>query len=225
MMWLKKIIVCYYCLFTVNVACSSFKIYDSSPTNTSTRLTNHARELVDMCFTNNSNSVIITDDLYRNGYRDENLSDENDKISSVIIITSNFEPSKITGLIRSYPTYVLPFESIKKLKTLIEKFKSSTIWSVTSKFLILDTTKEPRCANAEKILKFLWKIDLLFSYYMCYDNDKDSTFFYTLNPFTKYAPPPWVQVETTDEFSNKKNKKLILYSLQYSTGIQCNYFL
>ncbi|XP_057327804.1 uncharacterized protein LOC130669107 [Microplitis mediator] len=169
-----------------------------------------------MCFTNNSNFVIITDDLYRNGYRDENPSDENDKISSVMIINSDFEPSKITGLIRSYPTYVLPFESIKKLEKLIEKFRSSTIWSVTSKFLILDTTKEPRCANAGKILGILWKIDLLFSYYMCYDNDRDSTFIYTLNPFTNYAPPPWVQVEATGEFRDEENKKSTLYSLQYT---------
>ncbi|XP_057341629.1 uncharacterized protein LOC130678447 [Microplitis mediator] len=215
-MWLEKIIVCYFCLFTFNVASSNFKIYDSSATNPSTRLTSHARELVDMCFTNNSNSVIITDDLYRNGYRDESPSDENDKISSVIIITSDFEPSKIAELIRSWPTYVLPFESIEKLEALIEKLRSSTIWSVTSKFLILDTTKEPRCANAGKILGFLWKIDLLFSYYMCYDIDRDSTFIYTLNPFTNYAPPPWVQVEATDECRDEENKKSTLYSLQYS---------
>ncbi|XP_057334623.1 uncharacterized protein LOC130673574 isoform X2 [Microplitis mediator] len=216
MMWLEKIIVCYFCLFTFNVASSNFKIYDSSATNPSTRLTSHARELVDMCLTNNSNSVIITEDLYRNGYRDENPSDENDKISSVIIITSDFEPSKIAELIRSWPTYVLPFESIEKLEALIEKLRSSTIWSVTSKFLILDTTKEPRCANAGKILGFLWKIDLLFSYYMCYDNDRDSTFIYTLNPFTDYAPPPWVQVEATDECRDEENEKSTLYSLQYS---------
>ncbi|XP_057335826.1 uncharacterized protein LOC130674498 [Microplitis mediator] len=59
-------------------------------------------------------------------------------------------------------------------------------------------------------------MDLLSAYYLCYDDGKDSTIVYTLNPFTNYAPRPWVKVEAADQFDDNKGKKWTLYNLQYT---------
>ncbi|XP_057335504.1 uncharacterized protein LOC130674251 [Microplitis mediator] len=174
------------------------------------------RELVETCFINNSNPVIITSDFIDNGYKLQNPGDSNGKSSPIIVINDELKGDKIKGYHPTYPTYVLSFDSIEKLEAQVDEFRSSTIWSIKSLFLVIDTNKESRCANAGRVLGFLWTMDLLSAYYLCYDDGKDSTIVYTLNPFTNYAPRPWVKVEAADQFDNNKGKKWTLYNLQYS---------
>ncbi|XP_057336653.1 uncharacterized protein LOC130675150 [Microplitis mediator] len=208
-MRLNIIILFYFCSFIVSITCYNFKIHDSSSKDSTKRLSSHARKLAEMCFTNNSNPLIITADLVDDS-EVQNPYDFDAK-NPMIVIDGNFKSEKMTGLIPSYPTYVLSFESIEKLGILIKEFKSSKIWSITSPFLILETNEESGCANAGNILKFLWKYDLLSAYYLCYQ--KDLSFVYTFNPFTKYAPLPWEEIETAEKFIGNKST---LYSLRYS---------
>ncbi|XP_057335345.1 uncharacterized protein LOC130674062 [Microplitis mediator] len=168
-----------------------------------------------MCCANNSNPLIMTSDFIDDYHKVQNPFNFHQN-SSVIIINDDFKADKIQGIIPSYPTYVLSFKSIEKLSSLIKEFRSSVVWSITSKFLVLDTDKESHCANAGKVLGFLWKFDLLESYYLCYDYDKESTIIYTLNPFTNYAPPPWTQIDATEKFDDKDSTKWTLYNLRYS---------
>ncbi|XP_057335585.1 uncharacterized protein LOC130674307 [Microplitis mediator] len=136
--------------------------------------------------------------------------------SSLIIINDDYKPTKIEGYIPAYPTYVLLFESLLKLATLIGELRKSKIWSIKSPFFILDTTKDPRCMNAQPVLGVLWENNLLSAYYLCYD--RDSTIIYTLNPFINYAPSPWVQLDASDVFVHKPEEKWTFYTLKYSKG-------
>ncbi|XP_057336695.1 uncharacterized protein LOC130675180 [Microplitis mediator] len=70
--------------------------------------------------------------------------------------------------------------------------------------------------NAQTVLGMLWEHDLLSAYYLCYNNDRDSTIVYTLNPFTNYAPSQWVPVDASDVFIHKPGAKWSFYSLKYS---------
>lgn len=171
-----------------------------------------------MCFINNSNPVIIYPDSIDDDYNVRNPGDSNRKISLVIVINEEFEGDRIKGYIPTYPSYVLSLESIEKLEAQVEKFRTSKIWSVKSLFLVLDTKKESRCANAGKVFGFRCPMNLLSSYYLCYDDDKDLTIVYNLNPFTNHAPRPWVEVKAAEKFDDSKGKKWTLYNLQYSEG-------
>ncbi|XP_053597920.1 uncharacterized protein LOC103577266 [Microplitis demolitor] len=217
----NKIILFYYCLLIVNVSCSNIKIYESSPEkDLSKRLISDAREIVEKCFTNNSNPIVISADLINDDDKVKNLSDINNIKSSFIIINEDFKPTKIEGYIPAYPAYVLLFKSFSKLMVLIEELMKSKIWSIKSSFFVLDTTKDPLYIYAQPVLAMLWEHDLLSSYYLCYNNDRDSTIVYTLNPFTNYAPSLWAPVDTSYVFIEKdpKKKKWTFYSLKYSKG-------
>ncbi|XP_057335958.1 uncharacterized protein LOC130674603 [Microplitis mediator] len=213
----NKTILFYYCLLIVNVSSSNIKIYaPSSREDSSKRLISDAREIVEKCFTNNSNPIIISADLINNDDKVKNPPDINNLKSSFIIINEDFKPTKIEGYIPTYPTYVLLFESFLKLTALIGELRKSKIWSIKSPFFVLDTTKDSRCMNAQPVLGMLWKYDLLSAYYLCNNSERDSTIVYTLNPFTNYAPSPWVQLYASNVFIDKADEKWTFYNLKYS---------
>ncbi|XP_057336575.1 uncharacterized protein LOC130675101 [Microplitis mediator] len=215
----NKIILFYYCLFIVTVSCSNKKIYTPpSEDDPSKRLISHAREIVEECFTNNLNPIVISADLINDDDKVKNPTDIHNTNSSLIIINEDVKPTKIEGHIPAYPTYVLLFESVPKLAALIGELGKSKIWSIKSPFFVLDMTKDPLCINAQIVLGLLWEYNLLSAYYLCYNNDRDSTIIYTLNPFTNYAPSPWDPVDASDAIINKAEKKWTFYSLKYSKG-------
>ncbi|CAG5077153.1 Protein of unknown function [Cotesia congregata] len=110
-----------------------------------------------------------------------------DNVNPLIVVNSDFIGAKIKGYHPSYPMYILKFESDEKL------------------------------IKASWVLKFLGRFEILVSYYLCYDNDKDSTIVYTLNPYSQYAPRPWKQVKLAD--SNRKTNSTLL-SLQYPKDVK-----
>ncbi|KAH0557371.1 hypothetical protein KQX54_004842 [Cotesia glomerata] len=125
-----------------------------------------------------------------------------------LIIIDNVFQKQITGFLPAYPTYVLFFQSIESLKGIVNHLKKSTLWSIKSPFVIVET--ESRCKNTRRVLEFMWKQDLLSVYYLC--NKKDLTAIFTLNPYASYAPKPWVLIEKFGD----SNKNITFYSLQYS---------
>ncbi|CAG5077163.1 Protein of unknown function [Cotesia congregata] len=177
------------------------------------RLINHTMELIDKSFKNNMNPVIITSDLVDDQVVNGNI----DNVNPLIVVNSDFIGAKIKGYHPSYPMYILKFESDEKLIKFIFRFTHSTIWNVKSPIFILDISERPHDVKASWVLKFLGRFEILVSYYLCYDNDKDSTIVYTLNPYSQYAPRPWKQVKLAD--SNRKTNSTLL-SLQYPKDVK-----
>ncbi|CAG5079150.1 Protein of unknown function [Cotesia congregata] len=158
------------------------------------------RELVEICFVNNSNPVVISEDLLDNNWDPGG--------NPLIVIDRKFD-KQITGFLPTYPMYVLVFKSIDELKVVINNLQKSTFWNIKSPFLIVETNSH--CLSTKTILKFMWKRNLMAVYHLCYQ--KNSTVVFTLNPFASYAPAPW---ELIAEFDDDDGKKMTLYRLQYT---------
>ncbi|CAG5092252.1 Protein of unknown function [Cotesia congregata] len=214
MMQLIKIILCCCCVFTGHFSNGS----SINSSEIKSHLINHTMELIDRSFANNSNPLIISSDLVD----DQVASKSIDNGSPLIVINHDQRRKQIEGYLLSYPTYILRFESLQKLAPLIFGFMGSTIWNIKSPIFILDISGGTHDRNASMVLSFLGSIDILVSYYVCYDDDKDSTMLYTLNPYTQYAPSPWNQVKFPNANSSSKTKSA-LYSLQYPKDLKNNY--
>ncbi|XP_044593668.1 uncharacterized protein LOC123271416 [Cotesia glomerata] len=192
----QKIFFC--CLIVTSVGGNRMDIHDTKGDSTE-RVKSDARELVETCLTNNSNPVMISKELFDSNWNSE---------KNPLIIIDNVFQKQITGFLPAYPTYVLFFQSIESLKGIVNHLKKSTLWSIKSPFVIVET--ESRCKNTRRVLEFMWKQDLLSVYYLC--NKKDLTAIFTLNPYASYAPKPWVLIEKFGD----SNKNITFYSLQYS---------
>ncbi|CAG5079148.1 Protein of unknown function [Cotesia congregata] len=183
---------------TASVEWDRLKIIDSKYKDSSERLRSDAvslmRELVEICFVNNSNPVVISEDLLDNNWDPGR--------NPLIVIDRKFD-KQITGFLPTYPMYVLAFESIDELK--------STFWNIKSPFLIVET--DSRCLSTKTILKFMWKQNLIAVYHLC--DQKNSTVVFTLNSFASYAPAPW---ELIAEFDDDEGKKMTLCRFQYTKG-------
>ncbi|CAG5083969.1 Protein of unknown function [Cotesia congregata] len=188
--------------------------YDASEIKT--WLINHTMELINKGFTDNLNPVIITSDLVD----DQVVSGNFDNANPLIIVNGNFKRKQIEGYHPGYPTYVIRFESMEKLISLIFEFVGSTIWSIKSPIFILDISEKFHVTIPYSALGFLASFDILVSYYLRYDKDQDSTILYTLNPYTQFAPLPWNQVRTSN---GNSTTKLTLYSMRYPKDLKKNY--
>ncbi|XP_074115770.1 uncharacterized protein LOC141538287 [Cotesia typhae] len=173
-------------------------------------------ELIDNGFTNNSNPVIKTSNLVN----DQIVSRRIDIGNPQIVVNGDLKPERIEGCHPSYPTYVIKFEPIPNLVSLIFEFMRSTIWNLKSPIFILDISERPHDRIANTILQIFRKFDMLVSYYLHYDNNKDSIIVYTLNPYTQFAPLPWHQVRLANRSSKTKPT---LYSLEYPKDVKKNY--
>ncbi|XP_044580662.1 uncharacterized protein LOC123262486 [Cotesia glomerata] len=208
-MWLIRIILYCCCVFTGHFSNGS-SIHSSE---IKSHLINHAMELIDRVFANNSNPLIISSDLLD----DQVSSGSIDNGSPLIVINGDQRWKQIEGYLPTYPTYILKFESLHKLIPLIFGFMRSTIWNIKSPVFVLDISEGTHDRNADRVLAFLGSLDIFLSYYSCYDDKKDSTMVYTLNPYTQYAPSPWNRVKALNANNNSKTN-MTLYSLQYPKG-------
>lgn len=136
----------------------------------------------------------------------------------ISIINHSYRTKNIKILKRSYPIYILSSKSTDKLEALLLSLKSSSGWRISSVFFIVDFT-ETSCGKSSKMMQMLWKLDLISSFYVCCESDKEVMMLYTYNPFTNRAPAPWVEVESAD----KPNDKWTLYKQPYSNGIYNSY--
>nr|ACE75465.1 hypothetical protein GIP_L7_0040 [Glyptapanteles indiensis] len=187
------------CLVLVNASRSEIKINNPKQTDYSERLKRDARELIQICFTNNSNPVVISADLLDNNWDPSR--------NSLIVVDREFN-KHITGFLPSYPTYVFSFESIDNLKSVIDNLQKSKFWNINSPFVMVGIGS--RCPSPRRMLEFMWNRDLLSVYYLC--DKKNSTVVFTLNPYASYAPVPW---ELIHKFGDS-DKKLTLLRLEYT---------
>lgn len=167
--------------------------------------------MIKLCFSDRTNPIVITKDLIDIIYRDSRDIDH----PNVNIIDNNYKAKNIQIFNPAYPTYILSAQSTDELGALLNALKLSPTWSITSVFFIIGIT-EKSCGGASKMLQVLWKLDLVSSYFVCHESDKDEIMMlYTYNPFTNQAPEPWVEVETFD----KPDSRWTLYKQPYINGI------
>ncbi|XP_057335479.1 uncharacterized protein LOC130674227 [Microplitis mediator] len=158
---------------------------------------NESRQLLELCFTETLNPVVITEDLYDDIYKIpwETIN------PPTIIINQYFKPKQIQVHNPSHPTYILSVSnSIENLRTLLMKLKSTSVWSIESLFFIIGNS----CDNVSETFKILWKMDLLTSFFLCHESNNSTLIIYNYNPFTSFAPHPWKKVATNDKASNHK---------------------
>ncbi|CAG5109235.1 Protein of unknown function [Cotesia congregata] len=167
MIRLIRIFLCCCCVFTSHFSNGS-SIHSSE---IKSHLINHTMELIDRDFANNSNPLIISSDLVD----DQVASGSIDNGSPLIVINGDQMRKQIGGYLPSYPTYILRFESMQKLISLIFRFMGSIIWNIKSPIFILDISEGPHNINAFMVLSFFGNLDILESYYVCYDDKRDST--------------------------------------------------
>ncbi|CAG5075094.1 Protein of unknown function [Cotesia congregata] len=213
-MQLIKVFLCCCCVFSGHFSNGS-SIHSSE---IKSHLINHTMELIDKGFANNSNPLIISSDLVD----DQMASGNVDSGKPLIVINSDQKRKQIEGYLPSHPTYILRYESLPKLTSLIFGFMRSSTCNIKSPIFLLDVSEGTHDMDASIALGFLASLDILISYYVSYDDKKDSTMVYTLNPYTQYAPSPWNQVKFANAKSNSKTKAT-LYSLQNPRDLKNNY--
>ncbi|XP_057339811.1 uncharacterized protein LOC130677182 [Microplitis mediator] len=151
-------------------------------------------QLLGLCFANKSNPIIMSADLVDS--IDQYLSSAIK--APITVINHKFKSKNIIPYHPSHPTYVISADLTDDLQTLLHEFKSSPAWNIVSHFFVVGTDKKSCQNNAAKVLRLLWRSDLLSSFYLCPETSNDTSI-YTFNPFTNYAPDPWVQVAITDK--------------------------
>ncbi|XP_057335796.1 uncharacterized protein LOC130674471 [Microplitis mediator] len=174
---------------------------------------NHTRKLLELCFSDRMNPVIITKDLVKVFH---GITDNKEGNISVIAIDKNLNwmnywyDSKFI-VYPSYATVILSGDSIKskcfvlspnvfqclsnKISNIKEHFKSINYWSITTTFLVSGN----HCDDASKALGWLWGKEITTSYFLCPNEFNNNTMIYTMNPFGDRAPKPWEKVETQDQ--------------------------
>ncbi|XP_057323179.1 uncharacterized protein LOC130666327 [Microplitis mediator] len=203
MEWIKKFIWC----IMIITACSENRIFDKFDSGNSSISWNKMGGLLKLCFSDRTNPIVITNNLIDIIYR----SSRDINHPNVNIIDNNYKAKDIQIFNPAYPTYILSAQSTDELGALLDALKSSPTWSVTSVFVIIGIT-ENSCGGASKTLQVLWKLDLVSSYFVCYESAKDEIMMlYTYNPFTNQAPEPWVEVKTFD----KPDSRWSLYKQPY----------
>ncbi|KAH0557441.1 hypothetical protein KQX54_006024 [Cotesia glomerata] len=190
----------------IKVSYSQIKTYSLPQAKLDDHFFSHVKGLLELCFSDRLNPVVITEELY-------------DKIHKIpwkivepptIILDKNFKSKEIQVFNLRYPTYLLSVSgSIQKLKTLFNKLRSTTTWSVESFFFIVEI--ENFCDNANEVLKLLWKMDLLSPFYLCRETDSDNLIIYNYNPFTNYAPYPWRSAEITSQEITENEKGTLFH--------------
>ncbi|XP_057328605.1 uncharacterized protein LOC130669626 [Microplitis mediator] len=184
MMFLKFIFLCL--LFVNSVDCD-----DNEESPESTNLSdfhNDTKQLLELCFPDKLNPAVITVDLIDIMFE---ISINEVVNASIVTIDNDFESTVMKWHYPNHPSYIISAESDKKLKALLYEIKSSIIWNVESMVFVVGEN----CGKAMKVLRMVWDIEALGSFYVCRDQVNKSTLVYTFNPYTDRAPKPWSRVK------------------------------
>ncbi|XP_057331280.1 uncharacterized protein LOC130671413 [Microplitis mediator] len=184
MMFLKFIFLCL--LFVNFVGCDDI---EESPESTSlSDFQNDTKQLLELCFPDKLNPAVITVDLIDIMFE---ISINEVVNASIVTIDDDFESTVMKWHYPNHPSYIISAESDKKLKALLHEIKSSIIWNVESLVFVVGEN----CGKAMKVLRMVWNIEALGSFYVCRDQVNKSTLVYTFNPYTDRAPKPWSRVK------------------------------
>ncbi|XP_057335845.1 uncharacterized protein LOC130674514 [Microplitis mediator] len=188
----------WYFLFVSAIECYEIKIPDHSTPKSSPITHIHTRKLLELCFSDQLNPVVIESNLIDivNGM------ESNEEINlSVIPIDTHFinvegPGSKLDFIVQpSYPTFIFASETITYLYLIQRRLSYFNYWSNQSPFFVIGNT----CSDALQQLKNVVSFGAHTSYYICPNKFNNSTSIYTLNPYTDRAPKLWRKVQRPKE--------------------------
>ncbi|XP_057331292.1 uncharacterized protein LOC130671423 [Microplitis mediator] len=183
-MWEKVVILC---LIVNLIACHNIGKSDEATTDLEI-FHNDMKQLLELCFPDKLNPAVITVDLIDIMFE---ISINEVVNASIVTIDSDFESTVMKWHYPNHPSYIISAESDRKLKALLHEIKSSIIWNVESLVFVVGEN----CGKAMKVLRMVWNIEALGSFYVCRDQVNKSTLVYTFNPYTDRAPKPWSRVK------------------------------
>lgn len=96
--------------------------------------------------------------------------------------------------------FITTTDSVKELSEILFTFKLSPWWNIMIPVFALSKSKGS-CNDAQVTLKTIWKMNILISYFICFDSQQ-KPFIYTFNPYAKRAPHQW---KIIDEYTNKSS--------------------
>ncbi|XP_057325882.1 uncharacterized protein LOC130667955 [Microplitis mediator] len=183
-MWEKVVILC---LIVNLIACHNIGKSDEATTDLEI-FHNDMKQLLELCFPDKLNPAVITVDLIDIMFE---ISINEVVNASIVTIDYNFKSTEMKWHYPNNPSYILSAESDRKLKALLHEIKSSIIWNVESMVFVVGEN----CGKAMKVLRMVWDIEALGSFYVCRDQVNKTTMVYTFNPYTDRAPKPWSRVK------------------------------
>lgn len=130
------------------------------------------------------------------------------------IINDNIKAKNIQIFNPSRPTYILSTNTDAQLNNILRELEYMVTWSIESLFFVVDFTDKNYCVNASRVLRILWKKELLSSFFACSEPDSDKIWLYTFNPYAPHAPHPWEEAKTVD----KPDSRWTLYKRSYING-------
>ncbi|XP_057338523.1 uncharacterized protein LOC130676388 [Microplitis mediator] len=149
---------------------------------------NETKQLLELCFSDKLNPAVITVDLIDIMFE---ISINEVVNASIVTIDNDFESTVMKWYYPNHPSYIVSAESGRKLKALLHEIKSSIIWNVESLVFVVGKN----CGKAMEVLRMVWDIEALGSFYICRDQVNKTTMVYTFNPYTDRAPEPWTRVK------------------------------
>lgn len=157
--------------------------------------------MLHLCFVDRLSTIIVTPDhsdiFYRETWTGPRLP--------VIVLDDNYQPQNSNynhAHGARLATYVLTANSGTMLQTYLQRFKSSPWWNIESLFFIVDGSDQQICGNVSDFLHAAWKMNLLSVWYLCQQVNTGITL-YTFNPFTNYAPQPWLKIGSDDNSEDR----------------------
>ncbi|CAG5079112.1 Protein of unknown function [Cotesia congregata] len=154
------------------------------------------RQLLEMCFADELKPVAVTVDLIDVVYE---IPKNETAEPSIIVIDDHFLSKVIKEYYPRHPSFVLSGDSIDGLGKIIREIKSAEIWNPKSLFVIVGT----QCQDSIDVLKLMWRIEAISSFFICQEKSTNETLIFTFNPFSNYAPEPWQQVEINGDSKDR----------------------
>ncbi|XP_057336493.1 uncharacterized protein LOC130675053 [Microplitis mediator] len=155
----------WYFLFVNAIECYEIKIPDHSIPKSSLITHIHTRKLLELCFSDQLNPVVIESNLIDIVYGMKSNKEIN---LSVIPIDTHFikvegPGSKLDFIVQpSYPTFIFASKTITNLYSIQLRLSYFNYWSNQTPFFVIGKT----CRNALQQLKILVRYGALTSYYI-----------------------------------------------------------
>ncbi|XP_057335949.1 uncharacterized protein LOC130674594 [Microplitis mediator] len=205
-------ILCFLFVSAVESHLSKFIDSSTSALNDHPISQNHTRKLLELCFSDRMNPVVITKNLVKvfHGIRDNKEAN----ISFIIIdenLSWRYWHDRNLIVYPSYSTVILSSDSIKSecfvLSPKLSKCYSNEISNIKEhlNYVNYGSTRTTflvsgnQCDDASKALGWLWGKEISTSFFLCPNEFNNNTIIYTMNPFGDRAPKPWEKVETQDK--------------------------
>ena len=106
------------------------------------------------------------------------------------------------------------------LKLALYELIDSIWWNLYGFYVIENTQMIDSCKDVYPIFETLWKFDIMFAVFLCYNNENKINIF-TFNPFNNHAPSIWKE---TSNHVQENNHPLIIFKLSLQLDGKCVYY-